>query len=103
MNTAEFLEDTMSDRPDYGDAEVRQIMARAAEIERDQGHRLDARALREIGSEAGISPAAIERAIAEHESPVPVKQSWLKRRQGALLGAVITVVLLLLYTLLRSG
>ncbi len=93
----------MSDRPDYGEAEVRRIITRAAEIERDQGHRLDARALREIGREAGISAAAVERAIAEHEFASPVNEPWLKRHRGTIIGFVIVATLLLLYTFMRSA
>lgn len=92
----------MNDRRGYGDAEVNQIIKRATEIEREQGQRLDARALREIGVEAGISPAAVERAIAEHESAAPAKAPWLKRHRAAIITAVIIAVVLV-YAFLRRA
>jgi hypothetical protein len=93
----------MNDRPGYDDAEAKQIIARAAEIEREQGLRLDARALREIGTEAGISPSAIERAIEEHESAVPVTEPWLKRRRGTIITCMIVAIVVLVYAFLRRA
>lgn len=94
----------MNDRPDYyGDAEVKRIIARAAEIERDQGYRLDAPALRAIGNEAGISPAAVERAIAEHDSAALVNEPWLKRHRGMIIGVVVVVLLVLAYAIMRRS
>ena len=91
----------MNDRPGYGDAEAKRIIERATEIEREQGQRLDARALREIGTEAGISPSAIERSIEEHESAAPVKEPWLKRRRGTIITWVIVATVVLVYAFLR--
>jgi hypothetical protein len=91
----------MNDRPGYDDAEAKQIIARAAEIDREQGQRLDARALREIGTEAGISPSAIERAIEEHESAAPAKEPWLKRHRGTIVTAVIFAAVLVTFAVLR--
>jgi len=93
----------MNDRPGYGDAEAKQIIARAAEIEREQGLRLDAQALREIGTEAGISPSAIERAIEEHESAVPMAEGWLKRRRGTIITWLIVATVVLVYAFLRRA
>jgi hypothetical protein len=92
----------MNDRPGYGDAEVKQIMERATEIDREQGQRLDARALREIGREVGISPSAVDRAIEEHESAAPAKESWLKRHRAAIITAVV-IAALVVYALLRRA
>ena len=55
----------MNERPGYGDAEAKRIIARAAELDAEQGRQLDATALREIASEAGISPLAVDRALQE--------------------------------------
>jgi hypothetical protein len=93
----------MNDRPSYGDAEAKQIIERATEIEREQGQRLDARALREIGTEAGISPSAVERAIEEHESAAPPKEPWLKRHRAAIITAVIIAAVVVVYSLLRQA
>lgn len=91
----------MSDRPGYDDAEAKQIIARAAEIDREQGQRLDARALREIGTEAGISPSAVDRAIAEHEAAGPAIEPWLKRRRRTIITWVIAATVVLVYAFLR--
>lgn len=92
----------MHDRPGYGDAQARQILERATQIEREQGQRLDARALQEIGTEAGISPAAIERAIQEHESAPLAKVSWVNQHRAAIIAAVIAVVIILFYAMRRA-
>lgn len=86
-----------------GDAEAKQIIERATEIEREQGQRLDARALREIGTEAGIAPSALERAIEEHESAAPAKEPWLKRHRATIFTAVIIAAVVAVYTLLRQA
>lgn len=57
----------------FGDAEAKRILERAAEI--DAQHPMDAKALREIAMEAGISPAALEKALEEHAAPPAVVQS----------------------------
>jgi len=90
----------MNERLGYSDAEVKQIIERAAEVDREQGHRLDARALREIGTEAGISPSAVDRAIEEHESAAPAKEPWLKRHRAAIITAVV-IAALMVYAFLR--
>jgi AraC-like DNA-binding protein len=91
------LEDeAMNERPGYGDAEAKRIIARAAEIDAEQGRRLDAPALREIAAEAGISPLAVDRALEEHESSAMTQVSWLKRHRALVTIAAITAALLLL-------
>jgi hypothetical protein len=93
----------MNERPGYGDAEAKKIIERATEIEREQGQRLDARALREIGAEAGIAPSAVERAIEEHESAAPGNEPWLKRHRVTIITAVIIAAVVVVYTLLRQA
>jgi protein-disulfide isomerase-like protein with CxxC motif len=65
----------------FGDAETKKILQRAAEI--DSQRPMDANALREIAIEAGISPASLEQAIAEHQqavaTPVIEKPTWAAR------------------------
>lgn len=85
----------MSERPDYGDVEARRIIERAAEIDAEQGRRLDAPALREIAAAAGISPLAVDQALQELKSPAPVQVSWRKRHPVLLTIAAILAVLLL--------
>ncbi len=63
----------MNERPGYGDAEAKRIIERAAQIDAEQGRRLDAPALREIAAEAGISPSAVDRALQEHEATAPAR------------------------------
>lgn len=58
----------MNERPGYGDAEAKRIIERAAEIDAEQGRRLDALALREIAAQAGISSLAVDRALEEYEA-----------------------------------
>ena len=52
-----------------------------------------ARALREIGAEAGIAPSAVERA----------KEPWLKRHRATIITAVIIAAVVMVYTLLRQA
>jgi len=49
----------MKERSGYGDADAQRIIERAAEIDAEVGHKFDAPALREIATEAGISPLAV--------------------------------------------
>lgn len=93
----------MNDRPGYGDSEAKQIIERATEIEREQGQRLDARALREIGTEAGISPSAVERAIEEHESASLAKEPWVKRHRATIITAVMISAMIVFYVFRRSA
>jgi hypothetical protein len=83
----------------FGDAETRRILERAAEID---AHRpLDANALREIALEAGISPASLEQALAEHREaaataaaiPEPVKPTITSRLKEKRLVIIIALVL----------
>jgi hypothetical protein len=79
----------MSADREFGDSEAKRIIERAAEID-------DARALREIAVEAGISPAAVEQAIGERLQPALPRRSWLIRHPGVLISLVILAALLLL-------
>ena len=86
----------MNERPGFEDAEAKRIIKRAAEIDAEQGGRLDAPALREIAAEAGISPLAVDRALQEHEAKTP----WRKRHP--MLVTLVTIgAVLALYALLR--
>jgi hypothetical protein len=89
-------EAAMSGRPDYGDAEATRIIERAAEIDAEQGRRLDASALRAIAAEAGISPSAVDRALQEHEATGMTRVSWPRRYRTMLTLAAILLGLLLL-------
>jgi AcrR family transcriptional regulator len=90
----------MTDRPGFGDAEAKRIIARAAEIDAEQGRRLDAPALREIAAEAGISPSAVDRALAELESTPPAPVPWFKRpgvSATVFIATAVIVAMLLLF------
>ena len=86
----------------YGDAEAKRILERAVEI--DAQRPMDDNALREIAMEAGISPAALEKALEEHAAPPVAVQSrptivqlWWQRRV-----LILGVVLLVAFVLMRS-
>lgn len=86
----------MTERSGYGDAEAKRIIQRAAEIDAEQGRQLDAPALREIAAQAGISPLAVDRALAEHESAARPRGPWWKRHPSILTIAAIVAVLFVL-------
>lgn len=84
----------------FGDAEAKRILERAAEI--DAQHPMDAKALREIAIEAGISPAALEKALEEHAAPPvavqpqPTLIQRLWQRRVLILGVAIIVAYVLM-------
>ncbi|HEX6972109.1 MAG TPA: hypothetical protein VF234_07805 [Limnochordia bacterium] len=86
----------MNERPGYGDAEAKRIIQRAAEIDAEEGRQLDAPALREIATEAGISPSAVDRALREHGSALATRVPWRERHPGLVAVAVIVAALALL-------
>ena len=82
-------------QPDqFDEAEAKRILGRAAEI--DAHNSMDANALRQIALEAGISPAAVDKAVEEHlQAPAPQGPSArFKRLSIFLLVAVILGVYL---------
>ena len=86
----------MNERPGYGDKDAKRIIARAAEIDAEQGRELDAPTLRAIAAEAGISPRAVDRALQEHESALAraPQASWLRRHRTMIATSVIAAALL---------
>ena len=85
-------------RPDeYSEAEVQQIIARAAQLDTSAPDRLRVDQLRAIATELGISPAALDRALQEHAStmavqrsdgptpPAPRRSRWHRQRRGVTL------------------
>ena len=86
----------MNDRQGYGDAEAKRIMERAAEIDAENGQRLNLTALRHIAAEAGISPLAIDQAIQEHDAAPSPPAPFLKRQRIWLFVAASVAGLLLL-------
>jgi len=50
----------------FSEAEAKKLLDRATELDAERGHSLDPAAVRQIALEAGISPAAIDAAVAEH-------------------------------------
>ena len=87
----------MSERPSYGEAEAKRIIARAAEIDAEQVARLNASALREIAAQSGISATAIDRALQEHESAAVTREPWLRRHRALLSVAAILAALLVVF------
>jgi hypothetical protein len=85
----------MTEHSRFGEAEAKRIIGRAAEI--DAQKPMDLKALREIASEAGISPAAVDKALAEHlEPPKPPLTARLLRRPGLLIGALLLLAFFLM-------
>ena len=50
----------------FSEAETKKLLDRATELDAERGSSLDPAAIRQIALEAGISPAAIDAAVAEH-------------------------------------
>lgn len=50
----------------FSEAEAKKLLDRATELDAERGHSLDPASVRQIALEAGISPAAIDAAVAEH-------------------------------------
>lgn len=99
----------MSSEPGFNDADAKRIIERAAEIDAEGGHRLDALALREIATEAGISGPAVDRALQEHgrEAPAPQPEtadrpSWLSRQRSALVTVAVIVILFVVFAVMRT-
>lgn len=86
----------MSEHPGFGDAEAQRIIKRAAEIDAQRAGSLDAQSLREIAAAAGISPAAVDQAIAEGLQPAqPKRRPWLLRHPALVvaIGLIITLMI----------
>ena len=100
----------MSSEPGFNDADAKRIIERAAEIDAEGGHRLDALALREIAAEAGISGPAVDRALQEHgrEAPAPQEEKpgrppWFIRHRSALVTVAVVVIALLILAVARTS
>ena len=93
----------MSEHPGFGDAEAQRIIKRAAEIDAQRAGSLDAQSLREIAAAAGISPAAVDQAIAERLQPRPPKRSWLLRHPGLVITLGILATLFFMRLFVVSG
>lgn len=93
----------MSKHDEFGDSEAKRIIARAAEIDAERGQRLDANALREIASEAGISPAAVDQAIRERLVQPPMQRSWVARHPGILITIAIIAAVLFVRMIVPPG
>ena len=94
--------------PVFREAEARQVLRRAAELDAEGAGALDAAALRDAAAQAGISAAAVERALREHEeqgererAPAPVRGRPLWRHP-AVVSAGAAALTLLAWALLRG-
>lgn len=85
----------MTDGRGFGENEARKIIERAVAIDAEHGSRVDAAALRAIAAEAGISAAAVDKALEEHTMPAPARLPWRKRHPVLLTVAVMAAVLVL--------
>lgn len=93
----------MNERPGYGEVAAKRIIERAAQIDAEQGRQLDALALRQIAAEAGISPAAVDRALEEHESAAAARVPWLKRHRTLFITVAMVAAMLLLVLAMRMA
>jgi DNA-binding transcriptional regulator YhcF (GntR family) len=93
----------MNERSGYGEVAAKRIIERAAQIDAEQGRQLDAPALRQIAAEAGISPAAVDRALEEHESSAATRVPWLKRHRTLITAATMVAAMLLLFFVMRMA
>lgn len=93
----------MNERPGYGEVAAKRIIERAAQIDAEQGRQLDALALREIAAEAGISSAAVDRALEEHESSAAARVPWLRRHRALLTTVAMVAAMLLLVLATRMA
>ena len=92
----------MGERSGYRDTDAKRILERAAAIDAEGGRELDVPALREIRAEAGISASAVDRALQEHETAVPI-QPWLTRHRPLLTTVAIIAVLLFFFAFYAIG
>ena len=90
----------MKEHPGFGEAEAKRIIDRAAELDAQRGQPLNVAALRDIATEAGISPAAVDQALQEHGRQAPALKTRFLQRRGLLVAGAI-VALLLLYAVAR--
>ena len=92
----------MTQHSGFGEAEAQRILQRAAEI--DAQRPLDLNALRAIASEAGISPASVDRALEEHmQPPRPKVTTRLWQWRGLILATILVVVFVLLRLIMPVG
>ena len=95
----------MSAGSGFGDAEAKRIIRRAAEIDAERGQELDVVALREIASEAGISPLAVDKALEEREVArlaAATRLPWFKRHRTLLTFVAILTVLFFVFAVART-
>lgn len=92
----------------FDEAALRQVLARAVEIERERGGVLTEAQVREIARELSIPDAAIEQALAEHENqsavviaPSPSLPWWRSRVAIAVLVGLGLLAFLLMFVTMR--
>lgn len=87
----------MSEHPGLSDEKARQILGRAAELDRKAAESVSVETLRSAAQEAGISPASFEAALREEENrDIPASSQTISRRKvlGAAAGVLVGVGLL---------
>jgi hypothetical protein len=76
---------------------VRQVLARAVELERQHGGSLTEAQVREIARELSIPPAAIDQALAEYRSgvgrPIAVRTTARQWRPHVVLAVIVGIAL----------
>ena len=84
-------------RRGYKDAEAERIIRRAAELDAEGVSATDPLRLREIAEEAGISAAAMDQALREHDAsqdPAPIDPDSVPwRRLATAIGAAIVAAI----------
>jgi len=91
-------------RRGYKDAETRRIIQRAAELDAEGVSATDPRRLREIAEEAGISAAAIDQALREHEaSEAPASRKTERSPGKRLVTAIVAAIVAALIAALAFG
>lgn len=90
----------------FSEAEAKKLLDRATELDAERAQSLDPAAVREIALEAGISPAAIDAAVAEHFEGRLEPQAPAPRKLFGRLASVVRVTAYLLlafvvYAMLR--
>ena len=79
----------------FSEAEAKKLLYRATELDAERGHSLDPASVRQIALEAGISPAAIDAAVAEHlEGRNPPAKPRKVLSRVALIGRIAAYVTL---------
>lgn len=90
----------------FSEAEAKKLLDRATELDAERAQSLDPAAVREIALEAGISPAAIDAAVAEHlegrlEQQAPAPRKLFGRFTSVVRVAAYLLLAFIVYAFMR--